>query len=159
MTHEIKPIKNILLIDDDEDDCLFLSLALATISSSISLSWLREADDLLTAIMCHRPSLIILDYHMPKKSGLDCLKQIKSHPDYKNIPVVIWSSSCIQHQEIVTWIRDGQHFMQKPCSYNELVKEIHAILLQFGCECQQLLFPVQQNKEGYEHIHTSLLDY
>jgi response regulator RpfG family c-di-GMP phosphodiesterase len=132
MKQEIGPIRNILLIDDDEDDCLFFSLALEAISSTISLSCLQDVDDLLQAIECYKPSLIFLDYHLPKRSGLDCLKQIKSHPHYKHIPVVMWSTTPMQSKEMKASIERVHHFFEKPCSKKDLIEEIRAILLQHG---------------------------
>jgi DNA-binding NtrC family response regulator len=51
-------IENILLIDDDEDDYLFLSQALAEVSSALRLRCIQNADHFFEAIEINKPSLI-----------------------------------------------------------------------------------------------------
>ena len=86
----------ILLIDDDEDDLKLFSSGLemkgvkvkAFDSSTKALFYLtlREGDMEL-------PSLIILDYNMPKKNGQRVLRAIKDNKSTKDIPVVMYSTS------------------------------------------------------------------
>jgi DNA-binding NtrC family response regulator len=138
MKQEIGPIRNILLIDDDEDDCLFFSLALEAISSTITLNCTQDVDQVLKAIERHKPSLIFLDYHLPKRNGLDCLQQIKSHPRYQNIPVVMWSTTCLQGKALEASIERAYHFFEKPCSKKDLIEALRTILLHHGRECPQV---------------------
>jgi DNA-binding NtrC family response regulator len=135
--------KTILLIDDDEDDCFLLCQALAVISDGISLSCTQNTDQLLETIECNKPSLIFIDLHLPKKSGFDCLKQIKSHLDFKDIPVIIWSTSSVTRNAIGADAQELPLFFQKPSCYKELIKELRTILLQNGIEFKQSQFPVQ----------------
>ena len=129
-------MRNILLIDDDEDDCLFLSNALAAVSDRLSLSCTQSTDQLLETINRNQPALIFIDYYLPKKNGLDCLRQIKNHPDYKDIPVVMWSTSSM-NKDVVAAQREGaQSYVQKPTYYKELVNEVKAILMQNGIVLQ-----------------------
>ena len=58
-------IKNILLIDDDEEDCLFLSHALAEVSCALRLRCIQNGDHLFEVIEINKPSLILLDLHLP----------------------------------------------------------------------------------------------
>jgi CheY-like chemotaxis protein len=73
---------------------------------------------------------------MPKKNGLDLLRQIKDHPDFKDIPVVMWSTSSIYRNKIPADLQDHHYFFQKPCSYQELIQELKIILHQNGLELQ-----------------------
>ncbi len=135
MEAAINAKKNILLIDDDEDDCLFLSHALAAISNNVNLSCTHTIDHLFEAISCIQPSLIFIDYYMPKRNGLDLVKQIKNHSEFKDIPVVMWSTSSVS-KNVMAKTQGVQHFFQKPCCYKELVAELKAILLQNGIKFQ-----------------------
>ena len=129
-------MKRILLIDDDADDGLFFKRALEAVSNSIVLNWKQDVDHLFEAIDTCRPFLIIIDYYMPKRSGLDLLKQIKIHPDYNHIPVIMWSTSLLPNNVIEAYREGAQAFLQKPCTYQQLVHELSTILEQSG-----ILFP------------------
>jgi CheY-like chemotaxis protein len=86
----------ILLIDDDEDDLEMFSselekkgIKVKTFDSSTKalffLTLMSGNDEL--------PSLIIMDYNMPKKNGQQVLLLIKDSVDTKDIPVVMYSTS------------------------------------------------------------------
>jgi CheY-like chemotaxis protein len=92
----IEPRPYVLLIDDDEDDLEMFSSGLEkkgikvkTYDSSTKalfyLTLMSETKEL--------PSLIIMDYNMPRKNGLEVLLSIKSNADTKHIPVVMYSTS------------------------------------------------------------------
>jgi DNA-binding NtrC family response regulator len=120
--------RTILLIDDDVDDALFLGHALTEMPGDITLSCKQNVDHLFETIDACRPFLILIDYHMPKRSGLYLLSQIKSHPDYKHIPVVIWSTSSLSKDVVAAYKEGAQAFVQKPFSYTDLVAELNGIL-------------------------------
>jgi DNA-binding NtrC family response regulator len=135
MQATVNHIKTILLIDDDEDDCLLLSQALAAVSNNVALKCTQSTDHLLETIGRNQPSLIIIDLYMPKKHGLDLLRQIKNHPEYNDIPVVMWSTSS-PSKNIMAETQGVQHFFQKPHCYKELKRGLKSILLQNGIEIQ-----------------------
>jgi CheY-like chemotaxis protein len=100
---------SILLIDDD--DSLFLSQALETLSSNFSLTCIYDVDHLFEVIEKHNPSIIFIDYQMPKRSGLDCLRKIKNNSDYKGIPVVMWSTSLMPNNLMAAYREGAQAFV------------------------------------------------
>ncbi|MCU7552581.1 response regulator [Chitinophagaceae bacterium LB-8] len=117
-------MKNILLIDDDTDDCLLFEQAMRKVSSDFALSCLPGIDNLYDAIAINQPSMIFIDMQLPKKNGIECLKQIKGHPDFKDIPVVMWSTSHISSYVYTAYREGANYFFQKPCSFSELVNEL-----------------------------------
>ena len=91
----IEPQPYILLIDDDEDDLEMFSSGLEkkgikvkTFDSSTKALFYLS----LMSGTSQLPSLIIMDYNMPKKNGLQVLLLIKDNADTKNIPVVMFST-------------------------------------------------------------------
>lgn len=87
--------KQILLIDDDEDDVFIFKDAMYEIACKIEC---MTAENGLEAISLLRqaevpPSLIFLDLNMPIMNGFECLKQIKQIEFFKKIPVIIFSTS------------------------------------------------------------------
>jgi len=91
-----EPLPYILMIDDDEDDLEMFSSALQKKGIKVkSFDSSTKALFYLTLMSGNRelPSLIIMDYNMPKKNGQQVLSLIKSNDDTKEIPVVIYSTN------------------------------------------------------------------
>jgi len=90
-----EPPLYILLIDDDEDDLEMFSSGLK--KKGIQVKTFASSTDALfyLSLMSGNmdlPSLIIMDYSMPKKNGHQVLSQLKNNADTKDIPVVIHST-------------------------------------------------------------------
>jgi CheY-like chemotaxis protein len=91
-----EPPPYVLLIDDDEDDLEMLSSGLEKKGIKVkTFDSSTKAFFYLTLMSGNRelPSLIIMDYNMPKKNGHQVLLELKNNGDKKNIPVVIYSTS------------------------------------------------------------------
>ena len=77
----------VLIVEDDES----LRFLYKTIFQEADFE-VHEANDGLSAIdmaIAKNPHVIILDLMLPKQGGLAALKIIRSHPNLKNMPVVI----------------------------------------------------------------------
>src|SRR6266478_3301620 len=93
----------ILLAEDDQDDAFFLARALARSGFGNPLFAVQdgqEAVDYLAGIGPYAdrashplPALFLLDLKMPKMSGFDVLVWLSTRPDFKELPVVVLSSS------------------------------------------------------------------
>ncbi|HEX2535729.1 MAG TPA: response regulator, partial [Chitinophagaceae bacterium] len=89
----MKPIRHILLMDDDLDDCDIFTEALAEAARGIRLTCRQNPEEALEDIPSLEPDLIFLDINMPRKNGFECLKDLKSGEDSRHIPVVMYSNS------------------------------------------------------------------
>jgi CheY-like chemotaxis protein len=85
--------KSILIIDDDEDDHLIMKEVLSNLGFESIYTLLDGAFTLgfLEQLKSNLPSLIILDYNMPKMNGLEVLAMIKLKYD---IPVLLYTTTC-----------------------------------------------------------------
>src|SRR6187551_3744695 len=91
----IVPIR-VYLADDDEDDCILFQEALAEVNDKIDLVISRDGEELMGTLeenVSQPPSVLFLDLNMPRKSGLECLKEMRQNEKFRNIPVVIFSTS------------------------------------------------------------------
>ena len=86
----------ILLADDDVDDRYFMDLSFKEIGWSKSVKFVTSGEDaihFLESIAPSKlPSLIVLDYNMPKMNGGTTLTYLKTHEKYKDIPVIVYST-------------------------------------------------------------------
>jgi CheY-like chemotaxis protein len=87
---------NVLLADDDTDDCSFFDKALREIPIATHLTTVRDGEQLMNHLSKnseHLPDVLFLDLSMPRKNGFECLSEIKENEKLKDLPVVMFSTS------------------------------------------------------------------
>ena len=87
---------NILLADDDADDCTFFKAAIEELLPSTNLKIVNDGEQLMDCLSekeVQIPDVLFLDINMPRKNGLECLSEIKQNKNLKDIPVVMFSTS------------------------------------------------------------------
>jgi CheY-like chemotaxis protein len=96
----MKRIPLILLADDNPDDRTFIRDAFTYVKANVELKILDSGQQLLQHLKFVRdedlPSLIVLDYNMPKLNGGEVLKILLKEERYKHIPKIILSTSYSQ---------------------------------------------------------------
>ena len=121
---------NLLLADDDADDHLFFDDALKTVSSSCHLSIVEDGDELMKYLIAHAsqlPDMVFLDLNMPRKNGTECLNEIKSHNELKNLPVIIYSTS--MNESIADSLyNSGAHYYFQKATIAELERNLQNVL-------------------------------
>jgi DNA-binding response OmpR family regulator len=74
------------------------------------------------------PDLILMDVRMPKMTGYEACRQMKSMSELRDIPVVFLSAKG-QESEIQTGLEAGaEEYILKPFAPDELVKQVQAVL-------------------------------
>lgn len=136
------PPPYMVLIDDDEDDLEMFSSKLENkgikvktfTSSAKALFYLTLMSDNMEL-----PSLIIMDYNMPKRNGLDVLLLIKDNADTRDIPVVIHSTSIPDLLREQLSDAGALDCLDKPWNYKELDSQVQKF--------QELFFHLLTNKK------------
>ena len=90
----------ILLVEDNPGDVRWLQEALKEARVHSKLHVTKDGQDALTFLRQEgpysgipRPDILLLDLSMPKKSGLELLREIKNDQDLRSIPVAVLTSS------------------------------------------------------------------
>jgi CheY-like chemotaxis protein len=124
-------MRSVLLVDDDEDDRTLFTEALAVLDKSIQC-WTavdgKHALDLLMYDLVVLPDVIFVDLNMPKMNGLEFLMSVKKHRGYKNIPVIIYTTS--SNPEDIRKSKDlgAVDFVTKPSDFDALYQKLIAVL-------------------------------
>ena len=118
-----------LVADDDADDFLFLKDALEEIAPEVEVSHLDSCLKLIEMMDGNDlPDLIFLDLNMPVFSGRECMKQIRIHKEWKDIPVIIYSTSKAD-QDVKSCLQDGADlYIVKPNSFQSLLHLIRKVM-------------------------------
>jgi CheY-like chemotaxis protein len=122
---------NILLADDDKDDCDFFIDALEALPVSTTITTVHDGEELMKLLTNNAlilPHVLFLDLNMPRKNGFECLYQIKQDIKLKTLPVVIFSTSFEQEVVNLLYNNGAQYFIRKPSEFELFKKIIHLTL-------------------------------
>ena len=129
---------NILLADDDTDDCLFFKKALEELQLSTHLTTVHDGEQLMGYLYEnseHLPNVLFLDLSMPRKNGFECLCEIKENKKMKDLLVVMFSTSYprdrnYEENMINTLLKIGAHdYIRKSGDFAQLKQVIHNTLI------------------------------
>ncbi len=124
-----EPIR-ILLADDDADDRFFFQKALKEVRLQTELSMVSDGEQLMSFLeknVDHLPSVIFLDINMPRKTGKECLAEIKNDSRFSSVPVVIYSTS-LSEDVADEFYKAGAHYYFQKCDFSELAEGLTKIL-------------------------------
>ena len=128
---------NILLADDDTDDCLFFKKAVEELLLPSHLTTVNDGEQLMQ-LLTHEvrlqnsapslPDVLFLDINMPRKNGKECLAEMKLNSKLKHFPVIMFSTS--YEKEVVNQLyKNGAHyFIRKPPDFLIFKKVIQQTL-------------------------------
>lgn len=120
----------IFYADDDADDLEFFREVTASIDTKIDLFTHENGNQLLGAVKDSTPfpNLIFLDLNMPGKDGFEVLKELKGSKEYKDIPVVIFSTSNDMKNISKSRELGANLYITKPNSFAKFQKSIEHTL-------------------------------
>jgi chemotaxis family two-component system response regulator Rcp1 len=130
---------HILLIEDSKTDIELISEALKDISQSYVLETATDGETGLAVLFSNeiRPNLILLDLNLPKKSGLEVLKEIKRDASLRIIPVVILTNSRSEDDIVVAYASHCNAYVRKRLGFENLLESVLQIT-NFWFKCAAL---------------------
>lgn len=122
--------KTIFIVDDDEDDLFFFEQALKRTDGSAQLIKVLESTEVIKTLKgdISRPDYIFLDLNMPKKSGKECLADIRNESVFHNIPVIIYTTSSSPEDRKEIFKMGANHFLTKFSDFKELCNTLSALV-------------------------------
>jgi CheY-like chemotaxis protein len=123
-------VQPILLVEDDLVDGMTVKRAfrqLHVVNELIQVHNGEEAVDYLSKPDKGLPSVILLDINMPKMNGLECLAFLKEHSIFKNIPVVMLTSSKEPQDVDESFNRGISGYILKPVDYDQFLASIQVL--------------------------------
>lgn len=123
------------MVDDDADDRDIIRFSMESINASDTIGFAEDGEQALTLLqddvtVSPIPQLIVLDLNMPRMNGTETLRSLKQDERFKNIPVIIYSTSINPFEKEKCMELGAHSFITKPISYQESL-DIANVFLRF----------------------------
>jgi len=116
----------LLVADDDEDILTLVQLRLSRSGYEVVVA--RDGDEALRLAREKQPDLAVLDWMMPKASGLEVLRAIRADAELHDTPVVLLTARASEADIKEGLAAGADDFIAKPFSPQELAARIQVIL-------------------------------
>jgi len=129
---------NIMLADDDADDRFLFKKALKEIPIATHLTTVSNGEELMDYFFKNSmdlPDVLFLDLSMPRKTGYECLIEIKEDKKLEAIPIIVFTTSIssIIGAEVKlsnSLVKFGAlDYVRKPIDFDQLKHAIHQALI------------------------------
>jgi DNA-binding response OmpR family regulator len=123
----------ILIVEDDPNDVELTLTALEEYNLANEVIVTRDGEEALDYLYCRgnfkarsneNPAVLLLDLKLPKRDGLEVLRQIKSDEKLKMIPVVVLTSSHEEKDVVASYKLGVNAYVVKPVDFHEFVNAV-----------------------------------
>ena len=116
-----------VLIAEDEPSILE-SLDFILRRAGWSIESVTDGEAVLERVRRNRPRVLVLDVMLPKRSGFDVLKQLRSDEETRDLPVLILTAKGQQQDRRIAEELGADGFVTKPYSNAEVVGAVRQLL-------------------------------
>jgi len=126
----------ILIAEDDADDRFLLQTAFDEKGYSDRIEFVENGVELLKYLdnisrngsdEVSYPGFILLDLNMPKKNGREALQELKQHPVFKSIPVIVYTTTKNEQEIRRCYELGANSYVVKPARFEALLKVVEDI--------------------------------
>lgn len=123
-----------MLVDDNPMDVELTLHAFKRTNLANPIQVARDGEELLAWIPRWeagepKPAVILLDINMPKINGLEALQQLKAHPDFRTLPVVMLTTSSVSEDMQTAYRYGANSFIIKPVEVDKFFQVVAHIQL------------------------------
>ena len=154
---------DILLVEDNQDDVDLALHALRREKLANHIFVVHDGEEALDFLFCRGafsersfdrpPKLVLLDLKLPKVDGLEVLKQVKSDPRTKTIPVVIMTSSKEERDLVAGYNLGANSYIQKPVDFDQFRETVKTVGLYWLVINQPPVVENGRHLTGHAHDH------
>lgn len=121
------PVPNkILIVDDSQAEGRLIQALLEQAGYwAVALADPKRIEEVLEI---ERPSLILLDIVMPERNGFQACRDLKAHPNFAHIPIVMVTSKNTQSDQFWGLQQGAEGYVFKPFTREHLLAEVSRVL-------------------------------
>ncbi len=136
------PTQTILYAEDDSNDVFLLTRAMRKLGfqnpiqhvrdGAVAISYLVGSNGFNDRAKYPLPSVLLLDLKMPVKDGFEVLEWLRSHPAFKELPVVVLSSSDLWEDKGRAQELGATAYLTKSFDWTQVFTTLHRVLRASG---------------------------
>ncbi len=143
----------IYIVEDDANIRELESYALQ--SSGFSTACFENSESFFDACSAGLPELVLLDIMLPNEDGLSILKKMRSHPDLKQVPVIMVTAKTSELDKVKGLDSGADDYMTKPFGVMELISRVKALLRRAAPQKQDILSAGGVTVDDSKHLVTA----
>ncbi len=117
--------KKILVIDDEETIRKFLRIQL--VKNGHEVKEAADGEQAIVQLKKERFDLVICDIVMPRKNGWEVIREVRSHPSMKNLPLIILTAKNEDEDMFKGYEIGANYYITKPFTKSQLLFAINLI--------------------------------
>lgn len=124
----------ILLVEDNPGDIRLTQEALKESNMEIHLDVVSDGEQALDFLLkrnkyvdANRPHIVLLDLNLPKKNGIEVLKEVKANDNLKRIPIIVLTTSDADHDISKAYNLHANCYILKPVDFDDFANVIKLI--------------------------------
>ena len=122
----------IIIAEDDNDDYEFMKCAFKESGLQNEIYRVKNGKELVDFLLNKKyvknqsdSCLVLLDLNMPIMDGREALKEIKSHPELKRIPIIVLTTSNSDQDIMKSYDLGVNSYIKKPLRYEDLLQTVN----------------------------------
>jgi len=123
------PDATILLVDDNANDRFLWAETVKSFGYQVQVA--SSGEQALQQVQISVPDLILLDLKMPGLSGLDVSQKLRSNPRFRNIPIIMLTSSDDLGDKLKGFEHGVDDYVTKEMDQPEIAMRIEAVLKRY----------------------------
>lgn len=122
------PLQNcIVLADDDQDHAYLFMRIMNQVAPDKEVIYVPNGMELLDLLQNMQPEYLFLDLNMPCKNGIECLQAIRENPFFKDVKVIVYTSSFKMNDISKCFDNKADFYIVKPYNTEHLTKALRTI--------------------------------
>jgi two-component system response regulator len=118
---------SLVLVEDNQDDEVLSLKAISASGVSCNVEVIRDGGDALQILLSPEgptPSLIVLDFHLPCRNGLEILRELRKHEKTRQLPIVMLSE-LESDKEVMSCLEEGANScVRKPLDAQAYIDQV-----------------------------------
>lgn len=126
-------MRALLHVEDDDAMAMVFRAAVAEAAIEVNLFRVSDGEQALGYLRgeepyagSERPDFVFLDLHMPRVDGWQVLEEIREDDRLRSIPIIVFSTSCVQADRDRAYALGAERFVTKPASFSLLIAEVES---------------------------------